>query len=98
MAMTTWRLALARAMAGDGDEEYERHPWPPDSGPIIACTLDDAGLDATFDDGYGGHCGVAFTAWTPTRVYFPIVYDSAEWVGSAPRDPSSEAMRHQGGE
>ena len=39
-----------------------------------------------------------FTAWTETRVFFPIVYDGSEWCGSAPRHPCNEAMEHQGGE
>lgn len=48
-----------------------------------------------FDGGDGGAEGVPFTAWAETRVFFPLVYDGAEWVGSAPRNPSDEAMEQQ---
>ncbi len=49
------------------------------------------------DTGHGGEQGQPFTVWTERRVYFPLCYDGAEWVGSAPRDPCDEALRHQGG-
>lgn len=84
--MTSWRAELADAM-----EMAE------DAGPIIACTLDDEGLDEPFDSGWGGIQGEAFTAWTRGRVYFPVCYDGSEWVGSAPRHPCSETTKHQGG-
>lgn len=61
---------------------------------------DDAPLpsfDREFDPGYGGPEGDYFTVWTTNRVYFPIVYDGAESVGSAPRNPSEEAVEHMGG-
>ena len=75
-------------------QEMERHG---DSGPLIACTLTEAELGVAFDDSYGLPHGAPFTAWTAARVYFPIVYDGAEWAGSAPRHPSNEALEHQGG-
>ena len=40
--------------------------------------------------------GDGSTAWTKTRVFFPVCYDGAEWVGSAPRNPSDEVTEHQG--
>ena len=84
---TTWREKINRAL---GDEA------------LLECTLSEEQLDREFDDGYGGSEGAPFTAWTPTRVLFPVVYDGSEWVGSAPRDPTPEAMAnplyHQGGE
>ena len=65
---------------------------------IISCTLTEKELLEKFDAGYGGHCGKAFTAWSERYVYFPVVYDGAEWVGRAPRDPCDEATEHVGGE
>ena len=65
---------------------------------IIACTLSDDELVREFRDGYGGHEGAAFTAWSEKYVYFPIVYDGAEWVGRSPRNPCDEATAHMGGE
>jgi hypothetical protein len=80
--MTTWKAQLEEAA---GDEK------------IIACTLTEEELGREFDNGYGGEEGMPFTAWSETRVFFPICYDGSEWVGSAPRNPCNEATPHQGG-
>lgn len=84
--MATWRGLIAEEMQSAED-----------AGPLVACTLDDAALDCAFDNGYGGVEGRPFTAWSLARVYFPVVYDGSEWVGSAPRHPCGEATNHQGG-
>ena len=81
--MATWRELILEA-AGDD--------------VIIASTLTDEEMDKCFDSGYGGSEGSPFTAWSETRVYFPVVYDGAEWVGSAPRNPCNEKTYHVGGE
>lgn len=65
---------------------------------VIKNTLSDEDLEIKFHDGYGGSEGKPFTMWTTNRVYFPIVYDGSEWVGSAPRNPCEEAVCHLGGE
>ncbi len=65
---------------------------------LIASTLTEAQALVAFDNGFGGSNGSPFTAWTATRVLFPIVYDGSEWCGSAPRNPCDEACEHQGGE
>lgn len=54
-------------------------------------------MDYDFDDGYGGINGPFFTAWTKDKVYFPICYDGAEWIGNVPRNPCNEATEHLGG-
>jgi hypothetical protein len=59
---------------------------------------DETALDVEFDDGYGGSEGPAVLIWTEQRVYFPVVYDGAEWLGSAPRFPQAEGQIHVGGE
>lgn len=82
----TWRIMLA--------EEMKDHS---DNGPVLKVSPSDEVLDVEFYDGYGGAEGPAFTAWTQQRVYFPIVYDGSEWIGSAPRNPCDEALQHQGG-
>jgi len=64
---------------------------------IIACTLTDKELDKEFDSWYGEIEGAPFTAWSKTRVYFPICYEGSEWVGSAPRNPCEEKTEHMGG-
>lgn len=83
---TTWRQLIA--------SELQEHPGE----ELVAVTLDDAALDADFDGGYGSAKGEPFTAWSQNRVYFPIVYDGAEWVGSVPRNPCDEATAHLGGQ
>ena len=56
-------------------------------------------LARRFDSGYGSTEGYAFCVMTQKRVYFPVVYDGAEWVGSAPRIPSEITYQtHVGGE
>ena len=82
--MTTWRKALTDAGFDWGD--------------LQGCTLSDEDLDVEFYDGFGASDGKPFTAWTSDRVYFPVVYDGSEWVGSVPRNPCDEATPHVGGE
>jgi hypothetical protein len=84
---TTWRELLTEAIK-DHD----------DPGPVIAYAPNEEAFDVEFDSGYGGSEGPNMLAWTPTRVYFPAVYDGAEWVSSAPRNPQAEGQRHVGGQ
>ncbi len=86
MSETTWRQELASTMELDDDP-----------GPIVAVAPNEAALDVTFDDGYGGMEGPGILIWTETRVYFPVVYDGSEWLGSAPRNPQAAAQGHVGG-
>lgn len=83
---TTWRKQL--------EAEIRRHPGE----DLIGNTLTDEQMDVEFDDGYGTSEGVPFTAWSQNRVYFPVVYDGAEWVGSVPRNPCDEETIHLGGQ
>ncbi len=81
--MATWRELIDHAAEDD---------------KIIACTLSDDEMQIVFDDGYGVNKGVPFTAWSENFVYFPVVYDGAEWVGRTPRNPCDVVTRHQGGQ
>lgn len=81
--LTSWREEIAIMLSGE---------------KMIACTLTDKELDVCFDAGFGGSDGKPFTAWTDTRVLFPVVYDGSEWVGSVPRNPCGVTTTHQGGE
>lgn len=65
---------------------------------LIECTLTEEEMDIKFDTGFGGSEGLPFTAWTDTYVLFPVVYDGAEWVSKAPRNPCDEACQHCGGQ
>ena len=85
--MDTWRELI--------QEEASKHG---DSVDAMTISIEDGGLDREFDDWYGLHEGCPFTAWSVSRVYFPIVYDGAEWVGSAPRNPCDERLEHFGDE
>jgi hypothetical protein len=80
--MTTWRKLLADRA---GDE------------PIVAYAPDEATFDIEFDDGFGGANGPDVLAWSTTRVFFPVVYDGAEWIESAPRNPVPAGQEHVGG-
>ena len=64
----------------------------------MVTTLTKDELERVFDDGYGLAQGDPFTAWGEKYVYFPVVYDGAEWVGSAPRNPCDEKCSHFGGQ
>jgi hypothetical protein len=86
MAMTTWDALLAEAM------EVANDP-----GPVAAKAPDEAAFQVEFDDGYGSSEGLDVLAWTDVRVYFPVVHDGAEYLGSAPRNPQMEGQSHVGG-
>jgi hypothetical protein len=85
---TTWRELITIEMRERG-ELFE---------DIESSTLTDEQLDTKFDNGYGGSQGCAFTVWTKNHVYFPAVYDGAEWVACVPRHPNGKATSHVGGE
>lgn len=85
--MTTWRAQITHEFYANRDS------WE----DVVHCTLSDSELDTEFNDGWGVTNGQPFTLWTENYVYFPICYDGAEWVGSAPRHPCDEALHHQGG-
>lgn len=84
MSGSTWRQML--------DYQLAKH-----NETLLSIVPDESVLDVEFDDGYGGTEGPAFTAWSQTRVYFPVVYDGAEWLESVPRDPCDEVTHHIGG-
>ena len=83
----TWREALEAERKSSGD-----------SSEIVAVAPTEEVLDVVFDGGYGGSQGENVLVWTKKRVYFPVVYDGAEWMGSAPRNPTKSGQRHVGGE
>ena len=93
---TTWRQ--------DIEAEAKNHGDPMANFVVVTCKVnyyDDGpagNIDMKFDHGYGGNDGCAFTAWTDERVYFPVVYDGSEWVGSVPRNPCDVATEHMGGQ
>jgi len=87
LEMTSWKEMLKIAFEKNKDD-FDK----------MICTLSDNDLITEFNDGFGASEGKPFTAWGDKYVYFPVVYDGAEWVGSAPRNPCNEATSHWGGE
>lgn len=100
MSTTTWRAEIASEMEKHGETWEDavssvlgpRWRYSDDTAPEVLS------FDTEFDCGYGGSEGARFTVWTANRVYFPVVYDGAEWCGSVPRNPSTEATEHVGGQ
>ena len=86
--MATWRKMIIKLM-----KVYDEC-WD----DIVANTMTDEETDTEFDAGFGGSEGCPFTLWTVNRVYFPVVYDGSEWVGSVPRNPCQSPSGHFGGE
>ena len=84
--MTTWREEFEEERKSNGDES-----------PIVAVAPDENVLDIEFDGGYGGPEGQDMLLWTERYVYFPVCYDGAERLGSAPRNPRPEGQSHEGG-
>lgn len=85
---TTWRRKIQTEMALAGEA------WK----DVVYCTLSGEELDTKFDSGFGGSKGKPFTLWTKERVYFPVVYDGAEWASSVARNPDGKPTKHCGGE
>lgn len=84
MGVTTWRRLIETKMVEVGDSwDAVRHHT--------------GGLDVEFDNGFGVAEGQPFTLWTDRWVYFPVVYDGAEWVGCVERHPSDTPTEHFGG-
>jgi hypothetical protein len=85
--MSNWKKMLVGEMEEFGDSLLN----------IESNTMTEEEMDKDFDAGYGGTEGIPFTVWTKDRVYFPICYDGAEWVGSVSRHPDGQPTDHQGG-
>jgi len=86
MSKTNWKKEIEKV---SGTKKEDK---------IIHSTLSEEELTEEFYSGYGGSNGKPFTAWSETYVYFPVVYDGAEWVGRVRRNPCEEASGHHGGE
>lgn len=81
----TWRDELQGEMASNQDQ-----------GPVIAFAPDESSFDVKIEnrDSESPHV----LAWTEMFVYFPVTCDGAEWLGSAPRNPTPYGQTHVGGE
>ena len=86
--MTTWKEQILHEMKIVGETFQD----------VVSCTLTDEQLLKEFDSGFGSSQGLAFTLWTSNRVYFPAVWDGAEWVRSVSRNPDGKPTEHVGGQ
>lgn len=86
--MTTWQKELTDALKANGED------W----NDVESSTLTQWDLTREFNNGFGGSEGAQFTLWTKHRVYFPVVYDGAEWVGWVSRNPDGKPTPHMGGQ
>ena len=86
--MTNWKEQIKYEMK-QYDETFE---------DVVSCTLTDEELLEEYYEGYGTSEGKPFTLWTKNRVYFPVVYDGAEWCGSVSRNPDGKPTSHIGGQ
>jgi hypothetical protein len=93
MGTTTWRKEFEAAREPQHNETRRA-----DISPVVAVAPEGIDLDREFNDDYGGSEGEPVLIWTEERVYFPVVYDGSEWLGSAPRNPVSEGQEHVGGQ
>ena len=85
--MTTWRKLLEYAFE-DYNDSFDN---------VIDFALSNKDwLDYYFDDYSKKIEGTPFTIWTKTRVYFPIIIDNVESVGSVARYPDGMANYHFG--
>ena len=85
--MTTWRKLLEYAFV-DYNDSFDN---------VIDFTPSNKDwLDYYFDDYSKKIEGTPFTIWTKTRVYFPIIIENVESVGSVARYPDGIANYHFG--
>jgi len=84
---TTWQALLTNALTENNET------WA----DVVSHTFTGDQLTRSFYPGYGGVDGSPFTLWTANKVYFPICYDGAEWVGCVSRNPDGIPTEHQGG-
>jgi len=87
--VTTWRQLF-----DDARREVS------DTSPIVQVAPNEAVLDVEFDSnsGVSEEPAVPVLVWTEDRIYFPVVYDGLEWLGSAPRNPTTDGQGHVGGQ
>jgi hypothetical protein len=85
--MTTWRKELELAFQ-EHDDNFEN--------VIDFAPKGDEWLNYYFDDYSKTIEGSSFTIWTKKRVYFPILVDGIESVGSVARYPDEKAINHIG--
>lgn len=87
MPIMSWKELLIGVMAENNETLDD----------IVHSTLTKEELNKKFDTRSGGPEGEPFTVWTNDFVYFPGVYDGAEWVAFVHRNPCDVKTEHVGG-
>lgn len=75
-------------------EEMQKHGE--DWSDLVSITLTDEESQEGFEVNSSGPHGKPFTAWTDSRVYFPLKHDGYDGCGSTPRNPGGGVTKHQG--
>ena len=83
--MSTWNELLASERKSVNDET-----------PIVAKSGTQDDWTRAFGYKHGDTVGSPVLAWSEARVYFPVIYDSMEWLESAPRHPQTDGQYHVG--
>ena len=84
--MENWKILIEDVMKNHGET------WE----DVEASTMTEEEMLTEFYSGFGGPEGCPFTVWTKNRVYFPVVYDGAEWASSVSRNPNGKPTTHVG--
>jgi hypothetical protein len=88
VTITNWKTLISEEMTNQNES------WD----DLCGNTLTEEEMCRRFDHGHKAEPeGIPFTLWTRFRVYFPLVYDGAEWVGSVPRHTCMQKIKHLGG-
>ena len=85
---TSWSVLISKEMRKHKDG------WK----NVIDSTLTDDELHQRFNNDYGIEEGKPFLVWSSDWVYFPVLHDGKQWVGSVPRNPTNNkrAIKHFG--
>lgn len=82
--MTTWRARFDEALRENGES------WA----DVEANTMTEEEMNKEV---YTDTWNLPFTVWTKNTVYFPLCYDSVDWIGHVARHPNGRPTEHQGG-
>lgn len=105
--MTNWKTMIEEEMIKNNDswdnrvDEKASYEYLPSYFVKTLNPNNEKWYNVKFNNISAGSEGHSFVLWTKTHIYFPVVYDGREWVGSVPRDPKyadNIKLEHFGGE
>ena len=94
MSDVTWKQLIEEEMEDNQDTWDDVVDWKTDIDKDST-----SWWDIEFSSSFGIAEGNPFLLWTKRFVYFPVVYDGSEWVGSVPikKGYSNRKLTHYGG-